>query len=355
VGRVLTGHRTQTESLQKVEEPDVESSRTEPPGRSDPLDVGVVGAGAIGSTFGAYLTAGGFHVRFIDSSPARVAAINTGQLGLTSDAAAGRVLSIPPAAVAGAPTGPAFDVLLFTVKGYATEAAAAAVSSCLRAGGVVVSVQNGLGIHEQLARSFDTSGIAVGSTTVSAAVRESGDTQVAADTWLGRSRTILGAAASLAPGPAGILGRFTAALSASGLPAATSESVGGIIWTKLCYAVSIGTVCAVADTDIAGALGSSSGRHLVREIFGEVASVARAVGVPLDTEIVWQEALQFWSSIQDHVPSMAIDVRDGRPTEVDSFALGVARLGSDAGVSVAYCRSLGELIKMKKPPAKHGQ
>jgi 2-dehydropantoate 2-reductase len=134
--------------------------------RSDSLDVGVVGAGAIGSTFGAYLAGGGFRVRLIDNSQARVAAINTGNLRLVCDIADGSGQTVPASAVTRAPAGLTFDVLLFTVKGYATELAATAVSSCLRPGGVVISVQNGLGIHEQLARHFDPSRIAVGSTTV---------------------------------------------------------------------------------------------------------------------------------------------------------------------------------------------
>jgi 2-dehydropantoate 2-reductase len=332
----------------------VKSSRTEPPTRSASLDVGVVGAGAIGSTFGASLAAAGFRVRFIDNSQARVAAINTGNLRLVCGAEPGPARTIPATAVARPSAGLTFDVLLFTVKGYATGLAATAVSSCLRDGGVVVSVQNGLGIHEQLARHFDPSRIAVGSTTVSAVIGESGDTHVAADTWLGRSRTVLGTTKKLAPEPLGMLDRFAGALSASGLPAGTSGSVDEIIWTKLCYAVSIGTVCAVAETDIGGAVGSSSGRHLVRTIFEEVANVAQAVGVPIDTDAAWNDALQFWASIKNHVPSMAIDFRAGRPTEVDSFALGVARLGSDVGVQTTYCRCLGELIRMKEPSAGRG-
>jgi 2-dehydropantoate 2-reductase len=354
VGIVLTRYPALTEPLQKVEEPYVESSRTEPLMRPDSLDIGVVGAGAIGSTFGASLAAGGFHVRFIDNSQARVNAINTGNLRLVCDAAAGPARIIPASAVSTAPGKPEFDVLLFTVKGYATEHAATAVSSFLRDGGIVISVQNGLGIHEQLARHFDPSRIAVGSTTVSAVVGESGDTHVAVDTWLGRSQTVLGAGNKLAAESVQVLDRFAGALSASGLPAGISESVDKIIWTKLCYAVSIGTVCAVAETDIAGALGSSSGRHLVRAVFEEVASVAQAVGVPIDAEAAWNDALQFWSSIKNHMPSMAIDVRAGRPTEVDSFALGMARLGSGVGVPATYCRCLGEVIKMKEPLAERG-
>jgi len=329
----------------------VEPARTEPPVESECLYIGIVGAGAIGSTFGASLADGGFRVRFIDNSQARVDAINTGNLGLVCDDVAGSARILPACAAAEVPVGVTFDVLLFTVKGYATELAAAAVSSSLSETGIVISVQNGLGIREQLARHFDPSRVAVGSTTVSAVVGESGDTHVAVDTWLGRSRTVLGAATNLAPESLGMLGRFAGALSASGLPAGTSESIGNVIWTKLSYAVSIGTVCAVADTDIAGALGSSSGRHLVRAVFDEVASVAQAVGVPLDTDATWNDALGFWSSIGNHVPSMVVDVRAGRRTEVDSFALGVARLGSGVGVPAPYCRCLGELIKMKEPTA----
>jgi 2-dehydropantoate 2-reductase len=326
----------------------VESAKTGPPTRSDSLDIGVVGAGAIGSVFGSALAAAGFRVRFIDNSPARVAAINTGNLRLVCDSAAGQARIVPASAVTEASAGLTFDALLFTVKGYATEVAAAAVSSRLRDDGVVISVQNGLGIHEQLARHFDPSRIAVGSTTVSAVVGELGDTHVALDTWLGRSRTVLGAAKTLTPDSVNMLDRFAGALSVSGLPAGTSESVENVIWTKLAYAVSIGTVCAVSHTDIAGALDSSSGHHLVRTIFEEVASVAQAVGVPMDKEAVWNDALEFWSSIKNHVPSMAVDLRAGRRTEVDSFALGVARLGSGVGASAPYCRCLGELIKMKE-------
>lgn len=326
----------------------MESARTGPPAGAGSLDIGVVGAGAIGSVFGSVLAAAGFHVRFIEASPTRVAAINTGNLRLVCDAGPDPARPVPPAAVNEVPAGTKFDVLLFTVKGYATEAAAASVSSCLRDGGVVISVQNGLGINEQLARHFDRSRIAVGSTTVSAAVTDPGNTQVTLDTWLGRSRTVLGATRTLAPSALSTLSRFAGALSVSGLPAATSESVDNVIWTKLAYAVSIGTVCAVADANIASALGTASGRHLVRTIFGEVCAVAQAVQIPLDAEAAWNDAVDFWSSIGNHVPSMAIDVRAGRRSEVDSFALAVARLGARVGAPAPYCQCLGELIKIKE-------
>ena len=104
------------------------------------MKIAVIGAGAMGSLFGAYLAKAGAAVTVVDVWPEHVAAIR-GQ-GLTLSEAAGDEVVRLDAALGTGGMEPVDLVILF-VKSAATQAAATDAAALLRPGGRVLTLQNG--------------------------------------------------------------------------------------------------------------------------------------------------------------------------------------------------------------------
>lgn len=106
-----------------------------------PLQVAIMGAGAIGGTIGAYLIRSGHDITFVDTAEDHVKAIREHGLRIVGpidefliDAPAYLPQDVPNK----------FDTIFLAVKAHATSQATKALSPFLTDDGVVVSMQNGL-------------------------------------------------------------------------------------------------------------------------------------------------------------------------------------------------------------------
>jgi 2-dehydropantoate 2-reductase len=110
------------------------------------IHVLVYGAGAVGSLLGGLLAGAGYDVTLLGRSP-QIHHIR--DRGLTIEFQ-GRQLETQPAAVSALKelSGSRFDIVLLTVRSYAVESELEHLSELLKAGGVLVSVQNGIGTDE---------------------------------------------------------------------------------------------------------------------------------------------------------------------------------------------------------------
>lgn len=106
-----------------------------------------MGAGAVGSYYGALLALAGHSVTLI-GRPAHTAAIEMNGLTLHKDGAS-RTVSVKATVEASGARGA--DLILISVKSDDTEAAGAALAPYLSADTVVLSLQNGVDNAERLA------------------------------------------------------------------------------------------------------------------------------------------------------------------------------------------------------------
>lgn len=110
----------------------------------------VMGAGAVGGYFGARLRASGEDV-VLCARGENLRAIREHGLDITSirgDLRIEVVATDKPRDFA------PYDLILFCVKTYDTDAAADAVSGCLKPGGAILTVQNGVENEAKLAEIF---------------------------------------------------------------------------------------------------------------------------------------------------------------------------------------------------------
>ncbi len=118
------------------------------------MRVAVLGAGAMGSIFGAALSRAGAELVLFDKRADAVAAINRDGLRL-SGVLGDFTLKLP--ATADPDALGTVDVALVLVDSTATRAVAAVAEKCLKPDGFALTLQNGIGNWEALAETLGAS------------------------------------------------------------------------------------------------------------------------------------------------------------------------------------------------------
>lgn len=309
------------------------------------MRIAIVGAGAIGCAFGQALAAD-HELVLIDIWAEHVAAI--ADLGLVIDGPDG-VRTVRATASTEIAAASHAEAVLFVVKSFASQAAARALAPVLAPGAIVVTVQNGIGNDARLAAVLGAAPVVQGSTTVGAEIAGPGRVRLAPGTAGGESLTVLGRPSG--EDAAAVCERFAAVLQAAGLPARVVDDVRGLVWRKAVFAAAIGPLCATIDGTVADALARPTARALLRRAFAEIVAVARAEGIGLDIEEVWAQATATYRSTGPHMPSLAVDVAHGRPTEIDAQLGEIRRRGIAAGVPTPVCDVLATLVEARTAAA----
>lgn len=302
----------------------------------------IVGAGSMGSVFGAHLALAGADVTLVDVRQDHIAAIN--EHGLTMNRPTGQdaVVSLP------ATTDPAadldeVDVALFLCKGWATVDAARSVAHALPPHGWAVTVQNGLGNARRLTQVFAADQVVPGTTTVGAMTDGPGVVTTSPGTAQGTSLTQIGP-----PGPGEMLPQgvidIAKALTAAGLPTVALDSADTVIWTKLAMASSMGCLTAILRRTVKDVVDDPTAWSLWNDMFDEVVTVAHAKGITLDADAVRDHCATTFAAVGHHATSMAADVVAGRRTEVETLAMELVEEARAVGVEVPVIQAVGRLI-----------
>jgi 2-dehydropantoate 2-reductase len=310
------------------------------------VKIGILGAGAVGCAYGYLLQRGGQDVTLVDVWGEHVDRIRGSGLEVE---ATGRT----QVARIDATTDPLelrdVEAVLVLVKAFANHAAGAALAAALDADTIVVTLQNGIGNVEVLARSLGSERVVQGSTTVAAQVRGAGRVSVAAATLDGRSMTTFGRPASAAH--ASVCERLARALEQAGLPAEVLDDIRAVVWRKMAMAAAIGPLCAILDCTVADVLERPPALEVLRRTFAEIVRVAAAEGVALDAEPLWSDALETYRLIGPHPPSLAVDVAQDRQSEIEAQLGEVVRRGQTAGIPTPAADVLTSVIRAKAPLA----
>jgi 2-dehydropantoate 2-reductase len=284
----------------------------------------VVGTGGVGGYFGGLLAAGGVETWFM-ARGVHLGVMSRSGLRIRSTAGD---LDVPPGRMTdrAEEIGPV-DVVLFCVKGYDTEQAAAAMAPLLGEDTIIINLQNGVGKEERLAGLLPRGRVWGGVAFIYATVTAPG-----VITETGGLRRIL--FAPLAPDPAEQV-RGNAVLrvmTGAGLPAVLSPDIGAEIWKKFVFISAVGGLTALTHLTIGEILASPELAAVLRDAMEEGGAVARSRGVhlPADTIPVMLERLPAMNP--DTRSSLHYDLTHGKPLEIEELSGTVVRLGGAAGI-----------------------
>ncbi len=315
------------------------------------MKMAIVGAGALGGTFGALLTRAGIDVRLVEIDKKRVEAIQKN--GLIMHMPDGSVVNVPvkitddPASVG------IMDLVQISVKGYHTESAVKMAAPMIGPETYVMSVQNGLGNLDVIAKYVPKERVIGGVTAHSAMAL--GLNEIKYNGGVGGVR----------------IGRFDGkedpklneivkTLNDAGFE--TEVIVGNIlnpIWRKLLANVACNCVAAITGFTGNQLIECEETNRLIRELAVETYQVAKAQGLRFkdinDPSKELEDPAGFvihaLSGVGDNKISMLQDIEAGRRTEIDTLNGKVWELGEKLGVPTPLNKIMTLLVKAieKKP------
>ena len=307
-----------------------------------PRTIAVLGAGAVGSYFGAVLARAGLAVTLI-GRPTHVAAIERDGLHVLQGDTAWQV-RVHAAADVAATQGA--DVVLVTVKTPDTTAAARALAPHVRAVARVVSLQNGVDNAARIAAVLPQP---VYAAVVYVGTHMDGPGRVR---HTGRGDLVIGVPRALAArgDAAGDVRRIAAMFEAAGVRCPIAPDIETALWTKLTLNCAFNAVSALGDSRYGRMAASASVRAMMEEAVRETVAVARADGVMLDADDLIAATWTLADAMAQQYSSTAQDIQRGKPTEIDALNGFVAQRGAELGVATPVNRTLHALVKLRESP-----
>jgi 2-dehydropantoate 2-reductase len=278
-----------------------------------------MGAGGLGSYLGAQLAAAGADVGFVARGP-HLAAVQSE--GLRLESPNGNLHLHPVRASADPADIGLADIVIFAVKLWDTESAAAALAPMLGPDTLVVTVQNGIDSANLLARHVAPERVVAGGAYVSVHMVRPGVLGMT-----GSCRIIVDAKGG---------DPRVAALAGLGVPPALSwqlaDNAAAVLWQKFCTLVAFSGATALTRMPLGAVRDNPETRVILDGLVHENLAVARACGYPVSPEA---EA-DMWRVLNTHpsdaVASMALDLRHGRRLELPWLSGRVHQLGLELGV-----------------------
>jgi 2-dehydropantoate 2-reductase len=288
------------------------------------MEIIVLGAGAIGSLYGARLAANN-DVTLIGRTE-HVAAINS--KGLRVEGLESQVVRVR-AATAVDRIGPNALIILAT-KVSDTKMALQPIAPLVRDDTTILCLQNGIG-SERLARTaLENHGVVLrGITQFGAIFEEPGVIR-----FMARGYTLVEQHERSA--------RLSEVLTAAGLDCRVSPDINTDVWHKLVINCVVNPITAILGCEVGG-IANPELDPLKRLVIAECVAVAAAEGVSFQGDFLREIDDRFRPS--HNIASMLQDLRRGRPSEIDYLNGAVVAMGLHHGVECPVNGALTGIIK----------
>ena len=301
----------------------------------------IVGAGALGGLVGAFLTRAGEDVTMLEINPARAQLLGTAGLEITRVGVV-ETISVPVAVVSTIKGLPPFDLVFIAVKTYQTEDAIRACLDATHAGTLFLSMQNGIGNNETIARLVGPSRVLCGLTYHSAQHGGPGRLQFRAGI-----KPI-----QIAP----FDGPITPAIEAIGemfrhadLDTNIVPNIDHAVWQKLLHNAVVNPVSAITGLTCREMLGDDDLMAFMRDLCEEVVAVMRARGIPIiNPEDPFRPVIGSLQALGTNRPTMWQDLLRGVRTEVDALNGAVVAEADRLGLPVPHNRALVRFIHSRE-------
>ncbi|RPJ16297.1 MAG: 2-dehydropantoate 2-reductase, partial [Chloroflexi bacterium] len=221
---------------------------------------------------------------------------------------------------------------LVLVKAWQTERVAEQLKECLAADGLAVTLQNGLGNRETLARRLGLSRVALGITTTGATLLGPGLVRAGGEGIISIERNQK-------------LGPIEAALKSANFNLDLVEDAQSLVWGKLVVNAAINPLTALLRVPNGKLLESTPAREMMRALASEVAQVAKAekIRLPFPDPVAAAEEVALKTAANHS--SMLQDVLRGAPTEIDAICGAVVQAAQKHNIEPFANWTCWQLVK----------
>jgi len=291
------------------------------------MNIGVMGAGAVGCYYGALLAKAGHAVTLV-GRPAFVERVVADGLRLETANADERVrvaASTEAAALADA------AIVLFSVKSADTEKAGAAIAPYLKPDATVFAFQNGVDNAERLETVLKRPVIPA-VVYVATEIVSPGHVK-----HHGRGEIIIGRSAQTDD--------IAQVFIAAGIPVTVSDQVKEALWGKLIINCAYNALSAVAQIPYGPMIAVDGVPEVMADLVFECVAVGRAAGVAIDYPDL-EAVFSIARSMPGQYSSTAQDMARDKPTEIDYLNGYIVRKGRELGIPTPANRALYVMVKL---------
>ena len=288
------------------------------------MKIAIMGAGGLGGFFGGKLAQAGHDVWFIARGQ-QLAALKTSGLRLQGPDPE-IVISHPNATEMPAEIG-AVDLVLFCVKLYDIEPAAALIKPILTDATAVISVLNGIDGPQRLATALETGTVFSGAARISAKIKAPG---VISYLGSGDRHKLTFGHPSRNDHP--ILVPFIKACRGAGFAAELAADIDEMLWDKLAQLAQVAALTTLGRLPMEVAMQDPLLFDIGKRVLQEIAAVARAKNVAINPNLV-QAKLDIAANYPPNLyASMYHDLAAGKKIEVEGIFGYVAKTGQRLGI-----------------------
>ena len=289
------------------------------------MKIAIMGAGGLGGFFGGKLAQAGHDVWFIARGQ-QLAALKASGLRLQGPDPE-IVISHPNATEMPAEIG-AVDLVLFCVKLYDIEPAAALIKPILTDATAVISVLNGIDGPQRLATALETGTVFSGAARISAKIKAPG---VISYLGSGDRHKLTFGHPSRNDHP--ILVPFIKACRGAGFAAELAADIDEMLWDKLAQLAQVAALTTLGRLPMEVAMQDPLLFDIGKRVLQEIAAVARAKNVAINPNLV-QAKLDIAANYPPNLyASMYHDLAAGKKIEVEGIFGYVAKTGQRLGIS----------------------
>lgn len=305
------------------------------------MKIHVLGAGSLGCAIGGTLAAAGSEVTLIARSREHVDAVNAKGLVMRDADGGERVVRVAAATDARG-LAPA-DLVIVLVKSFHTEAAIDGYKAALGGHTIVMSLQNGLGHEEVLAKAVGRARLVAGKTYVGGVFLAPGVVRAGVQGKL----TLIGEPYDTKTGGVSErVQRIAAEFERAGLKTTVCDNITGTIWDKLLVNTATGALSGITRLPYGKLYALPELEATAVAAVAEAMAVARAKGVTLGI----REPIDAWRMAgaglgPDFKASMLQSLEKGSVTEIDFINGAVVAEGERLGIPTPVNRTLVACIK----------
>ena len=287
------------------------------------MKICILGAGALGSSIGAVLTESGLDVHLVDTWKEHVTVMAEKGLRL-KELDTDRVIKVR--ATDDVRTLGSVDLMILLVKSYSTEQAIRDAVPVIGKDTIVLSLQNGLGNEQIIAR-------VVGKEHVLGGITYAGGVLLAPGHVLAGRKGKLTYIGELDGRKTARVEEISRLLSSAGVQTEVAEDIHARIWNKLLVNIAVSPLSAITGLSHGAMASVQEVVSCAEAAVAEAIAVAKASGVELATEDpcrIWKMATEGLPA--DHKSSMLQDIEKGSRTEIDFINGAVVQWGKKHGV-----------------------
>jgi 2-dehydropantoate 2-reductase len=300
------------------------------------MKIVIVGAGALGGLVGAHLTEAGEEVTFLEIDPQRAGLLNEKGLLISSDDQADKHVAIK--VVTSVDQLQPADLIFVSVKSYQTEKAISGLTPVIGPQTRVLSMQNGIGNTDQMAKIVGPEKVLSGITYHS--IQHTGPNSL-------RFRAGI-KPIQISPyqgEPTEADKKIGEVFIKAGLKTDVVENIDHVIWQKLLHNAVVNPIAALSGLNCNQLLEDEDLQQLMRALCEEIVAVMRVRGVPIiDEEDPYRPVIGSQKALGPNQPSMWQDLSRGLRTEIDALNGAIVDEAEKHGLSAPCNLTIVRLI-----------